>query len=85
MSKDNMECESGFKSSGSSTLKVEWWQVILLFIAAMGVNYGWLLSHENRITKSESSTEYLVKTVDELKILAKETNIAVHEIKRNGK
>lgn len=82
---NKMECESGFKQTGSSSLTVSWWQVILLFVAALGVNYGWLLTHENRITQVESSTQYLVKTMDEVKILVKETNLSIQDIKRNGK
>ena len=81
-----VECDSGFRSVGErSTLRVEWWQIILLFIAALSVNYGWLLTHENRITQVEGSAQYLVKTMDEVKVLVKETNHTINEIKRNGK
>lgn len=79
---ETTECESGYKQSGESMLKVQWWQVILIFIAVTGFVFSWLLGHETRLTKVESSTEYIVKSLDELKVTATDTNNAVRALER---
>lgn len=62
-------------------LKVQWWQVILIFIAVTGFVFSWLLGHETRLTKVESSTEYIVKSVDEIKCTLKDMNNKMDVIK----
>jgi hypothetical protein len=79
---ETVECESGYKQRGESMLNVQWWQVILIVIAIVGVGFSWLLGHETRITKVESSTEYIVKSLDELKVTAADTNNAVRALER---
>lgn len=76
------ECDSGYRKVGAdSVLKVQWWQLILVFITMSGFIFSWLISHENRITRTETSSEYLIKSVDEMKGLLKETNQAIKDIK----
>lgn len=79
---DTVECESGYKQRGESMLRVQWWQVILIFIAVVGFVFSWLLGHETRLTKVESSTDYIVKSLDELKVTANDTNNAVRALER---
>lgn len=79
---ETVECESGYKQRGESMLKVQWWQVILIFIAVVGFIFSWLLGHETRLTKVESSTDYIVKSLDELKVTAADTNNAVRALER---
>lgn len=76
----SVECESGFKQRGESTLRVQWWQVILVFIAAVGFTFTWLLSHETRLTKVESSTEYIVSSINDFKTTLKETNSEIKKL-----
>lgn len=54
--------------------EVQLWQVILLFIAVVGFLVSAIIGHESRITKVETSNAYIVKTLDELKETAKDTN-----------
>lgn len=75
-------CDSGRREDKDSVLKVQWWQVILVFITMSGFIFSWLITHENRITKTETSTEYIIKNIDEMKILLKETNQGVMDMKR---
>lgn len=75
-----IECESSYKQRGESMLNVQWWQVILIFVAVVGFVFSWLLGHETRLTKVESSTEYIVKSLDELKATANDTNQSVRAL-----
>lgn len=57
-----------------SHLTVKWWWVLGTFILIFGFFFTAILNHENRITKQETSTAYIVKSIDELKVVAKENN-----------
>jgi len=72
--KHEVECESGFRQRGESSLKVQWWQVILLFIAALSFIFVTLISHESRITKTETSQEYIAKSIEEIKVTTNAIN-----------
>jgi len=85
INQETVECESGYKQRGESMLNVQWWQVLLIFIAVIGFTFSWLLGHETRLTKVESSTEYMIKSLDELKVTAKDTNQAVRSLESNKK
>ena len=55
------------------TFQVELWQVILLFIAVIAFVITCIIKHESRLTKVETSSDYIIKSLDELKKTAKET------------
>ena len=52
--------------------EVELWQIILLFIAVVGYIITNIIKHESRLTKIETSSEYIVRTLDEIKTTIKE-------------
>lgn len=81
---NSVECESGFKQRGESTLRVQWWQVIMLFIAAVGFTFTWLLMHETRLTRVEESTKYIVSSIDDFRITLKETNQEIRKLSDSG-
>ena len=54
------------------TFQVELWQVILLFIAVVGYLLNTQFIHENRITKIETSSAYIINSLDEIKETIKE-------------
>lgn len=54
------------------TFQVELWHVILLFIAVVGYLLNTQFIHENRITKIETSSAYIINSLDEIKETIKE-------------
>lgn len=52
--------------------QVELWHVILLFIAVVGYLLNTQFTHENRITKIETSSAYIINSLDEIKDTIKE-------------
>lgn len=54
------------------TFQVELWHVILLFIAVVGYLLNTQFIHENRITKIETSSAYIINSLDEIKEAIKE-------------
>lgn len=52
--------------------QVELWHVILLFIAVVGYLLNTQFTHENRITKIETSSAYIINSLDEIKETIKE-------------
>jgi hypothetical protein len=57
-----------------STLRINWWGVIMVFITICGFFFMAILNHEGRITKTEANTTYIIKSLDELKTTAKDNN-----------
>lgn len=55
---------------GESTLTVKWWAVICLFIGIYGWFFMIVLTHENRLTKVETTLEVsitsMTKSIDRL-------------------
>lgn len=49
-----------------STLKVQWWQVILLFVAALSFVFMTLLSHESRLTKAETQFLFIAEKLNSI-------------------
>lgn len=49
-----------------SSINVKWWQVIGLFVAAMSFVFLTLIAHESRITKTETSQDYIVKAIERI-------------------
>lgn len=54
------------------TFQVELWQVILLFITIIAFVVSKMFIHENRITKVETSSDYIIHSLDEIKQTIKE-------------
>lgn len=52
--------------------QVELWHIILLFIAVVGYLLNTQFTHENRITKIETSSAYIINSLDEIKQTIKE-------------
>lgn len=55
---------------GESTLTIKWWSVVIVFILIFGWFFATILTHENRITKVETSIEVniinMTKAIDKL-------------------
>ena len=54
------------------TFQVELWQIILLFIGVVTFVINKQFSHENRITKIETNSAYIINSLDEIKTTIKE-------------
>lgn len=54
------------------TFQVELWQVILLFITVISFVISKMFTHENRLTKVETSSDYIIHSLDEIKQTIKE-------------
>jgi hypothetical protein len=62
------------EEKSESTLRINWWSLIIVFIMICGFFFMAILNHEGRLTKAEANTTYIVKSLDELKVTAKDNN-----------
>lgn len=73
------EYEGEERRNSVSIFKVELWQVILVFLAVIGFVVVQIIGHESRITKVETSSAYIIKSLDDLKVTAKENNSLIRQ------
>lgn len=66
------------QSSLGTMVKVQWWQVMLIFIAVIGALSSILLSHAERITRVETMSTNIEKSLGELKMISQDTNALLH-------
>jgi hypothetical protein len=66
-------------SESESNLTVHWWGIIVLIAVIFAFFFNTLLSHGERISKIETSTEYIVKSLDNLMKTAQDSNQMIHK------
>lgn len=62
-----------------SMFRVELWQIVLIFIAVIAFVIMQIIGHESRITKVETSTQYIISALDDLKTTTKENNNLIRQ------
>jgi len=68
-----------------TVIKVEWWQVVLVFVAIIGYMFNLLYVHNQRLTIMETSQKGVESSLTRIETLAQDTNTSMHKHIENGR